>query len=86
MIFLFINFTILEFFTAWVTIQSFSLAYAIGTMPDFMPLITLLGAIIGETISYAIYSAKSQAENTSGGLIYESAMLNLQNNENNAVG
>jgi len=86
MIFLFINFTILEFFTAWVTIQSFSLAYAIVTMPDFTPLITLLGAIIGETISYAIYSAKSQAENTSGGLIYESAMLDLQNNGNNAVG
>ena len=87
MIFLFINFTILEFFTAWVTIQSFSLAYTIGTMPDFMPLITLLGAIIGETLSYAVYSAKSKAENTKDGLIYETTLLNMQNENNDgAVG
>ena len=83
MIFLFINFTILEIFTGWVTISSFTLAYAIGVMPDFSPLITLLGAIIGETISFGIYSAKAKAENTKGGIAYDLAM---KEKENEAVG
>lgn len=82
MVFLFINFTILELFTGWVTIKSFSLAYAIGTMPDFTPLITLLGAIIGETLSYGIYSAKSKAENIKNGIIYEQAMQQYQCQDN----
>lgn len=84
MIFLFINFTILEIFTGWVTISSFTLAYAIGVMPDFTPLITLLGAIIGETLSFGIYSAKAKAENTKGGIVFESAMREMS--QENAVG
>lgn len=87
MIFLFINFTLLEIFTGWVTISTFSLAYAIGAMPDFMPLITLLGAIIGETLSFGIYSAKSKAENTAGGIVYETAMKEMDQEEcENSVG
>lgn len=86
-IFLFINFTILEIFTAWITIQSFTLAYAIGIMPDFSPLITLLGAILGQTISFGIYSAKSKAENTKGGIVYDLTMAELeQDNFNQTVG
>lgn len=76
-IFLFINFLILEIFTGWVTINSFTLAYAIGTMPDFTPLITLLGAIVGQTLSYWIYSSKAKAENTKNGIVYETAMKEL---------
>lgn len=79
LIFLFINFTILEIFTGWVTVSTFSLAYAIGVMPDFMPLITLLGAVIGQTISYGIYASKSKAENTIGGITYEMALQNFDN-------
>ena len=87
MMFLFLNFSILEVFTGWVTIQSFSLAYAIGAMPDFTPLITLLGAIIGETLSYGIYSAKSKAENIKGGIIRDLAIQQqLEDNNDNAVG
>ena len=71
LIFLFINFTILEIFIGWVTIKSFAIALAIGMMPDFTPLITLIGAVIGETLSYGIYSAKYKAENTEGGIIFE---------------
>lgn len=81
MIFLFINFTVLELFTGWVTIKSFSLAYTIEQMPDFSPLITLLGAVIGETLSYGIYCHKAKAENTEGGIVFESAMHELRNNE-----
>ena len=79
LVFLFINFTLIEIFTAWVTISSFSLAYAIGIMPDFTPLVTLIGAVIGQTLSYGFYSFKSKAENTEGGIVYEAAMYGIRN-------
>lgn len=82
LIFLFINFTILEVFTGWVTISSIQLAYATGGTPDFTPLVTILGAVLGETIAYGIYSAKSKAENVQGGIVHDMAIKN--NNE--AVG
>lgn len=84
-IFLFINFTVLEIFTAWVTIQSFTLAYAIGMMPDFSPLLTLLGAVIGQTLSYWIYSSKAKAENTQGGITYDLAMRDFDQQVNNFI-
>jgi len=89
LLFLFINFTILEIFVGWVTVHSFTLAFTYGIAPDFTPLITLIGAVIGETFSYGIYSAKSKAENTQNGIIYELAMLEkqheLNNNDNEAT-
>jgi len=81
LIILFINFFLLEIFTGWVTIYSFSLAFSIEEMPDFTPLITLIGAVIGETLSYGIYIAKSKAENTQGGIVYEAAMQEFNNNK-----
>lgn len=88
LIILFINFTILEIFVGWVTIHSFAVASIIGVMPDFTPLITLLGAVIGETVSYGIYSAKSKAENTEGGIVYEQAKweMNRITNEDESCG
>lgn len=88
LIILFINFTILEIFVGWVTIHSFAIASIIGVMPDFTPLITLLGAVIGETVSYGIYSAKSKAENTEGGVVYEKAKweMNRITNEDENCG
>jgi hypothetical protein len=76
---LFINFTILEIFIGWVTVQSFQLALMIGVSPDFTPLVTLISLVIGETIGYGIYCAKSKAENTEGGIIYDTAMYKLKN-------
>lgn len=73
LIFLFISCTFIEIFTAWVTIQSFSLAFAIGIMPDFTPLVTLIGTVVGEVIALAAYYAKSTKENTTGGITFESA-------------
>ena len=81
MIFLFINFTLLELFTCAITVYSFSLAFAIGMMPDFTPLITLLGSVIGETLSFGIYCAKSKAENTKGGIVYETTLKKLDNDD-----
>ena len=74
LLFLFLNFTVLEIFTGWVTVQSFTLAYAIGMMPDFTPLITLLSLVLGETLSYGVYCYKSKAENIKGGIVYDLAM------------
>ena len=79
LVLLFINFTALEIFIGWVTIQSFSLAFATGGSPDFTPLITLISLVVGETISYGIYSAKSKAENVAGGIVYDTTMYKLQN-------
>lgn len=78
LVFLFANFTVLEIFIGWVTIKSFSLALSIGTMPDFTPLITLISAVVGQTLSYGVYAFKSKAENTKDGIIYETAMAELQ--------
>lgn len=80
---LFVNFTAIEIFTAWATIQSFTLAYAIGMMPDFTPLVTLIGAVIGQTISYGIYANKAKAENTRGGITYDIAMQQFEQNNFN---
>lgn len=78
LVFLFINFTLLEIFIGWVTIKTFSIALAIGMMPDFTPLVTLIGVVIGHTISYGIYSSKSKAENTEGGITYEMARWQME--------
>lgn len=74
LIFLLINFTALEIFTGWVTVESFRLAFETAGTPDFTPLITLMSAVIGETISYGIYCSKSKAENTIGGVVHDLAM------------
>lgn len=80
LIFLFINFTLLEIFVGFVTVYSFSFALALGVLPDFTPLITLISAVVGETLSYGIYAAKSKAENTEGGIVYDSAKWERENN------
>ena len=74
LIFFFVNSIALELFTAYVTLVSLQMAINIGTFPDFTPLITLLGEVIGQAIAYAIYCAKATKENTSGGIIFEQDM------------
>ena len=78
LVFLFLNFTFLELFIGYVTLQSFALAFAVGVMPDFTPLVTLIGLVAGETISYGVYCAKSKAENVQGGIIHDLAMSEKQ--------
>lgn len=73
-VFLFLNCTIIEFFTMYVTLKSFALALAIGMMVDFTPLVTLIGAVVGEVIGFAIYSLKAAKENTKGGIVYDSTL------------
>lgn len=71
---LLINSFILELIVIFVTYQSFKLAFITGGTPDFTPLVTLIGIILGQTVEYGIYSNKSKAENTQGGITYELAM------------
>ena len=86
LVFLFINFTLLELFTGYITLRSFNLAAALGEMPDLTPLITLITTVIGETISYGVYIAKAKAENIKNGIVYETTMYNLEHNEDDTLG
>ena len=39
-------------------------------MVDFSPIVTLISAVVGEIIGFAIYAAKAAKENTIGGIVY----------------
>lgn len=45
---------------------------------DLSPLSTLIAAVVGECMSFLVYEVKSSKENTSGGIVYESAMKKLE--------
>ena len=76
-LFLFINCTIIELFTGWATIQSLRLALLTNLSPDFTPLVTLIGTVVGEVFGFAIYALKSAKENTEGGVVYMAAQNNI---------
>lgn len=84
-IFLLINCSIIEIFTGIITIIDMKLAWSIGIMPDFSPLVALIGAVVGEVIGLAVYFAKSTKENTEGGIVYFNATQGILNEED-AVG
>ena len=83
LIFLFINCTLVEIFTGWVTVKSFALAFAMGIMPDFSPLLAIIGAVVGEVIGLMTYYAKSTKENTVGGIVYENSLMAYKETSNN---
>ena len=83
LIFLFINCTLVEIFTGWVTVKSFALAFAMGIMPDFSPLLAIIGAVVGEVIGLMTYYAKSTKENTVGGIVYENSLMAYKETNNN---
>ena len=49
--------------------------------PDLSPLMALISAVVAEVIGFAVYALKSTKENTEGGIIYETAMYNLENKQ-----
>lgn len=75
--FLFLNCTIIELFTGFVTLKSLDLTTLTMANPDFTPLVTLIGAVVSEVIGYAVYALKSAKENTAGGITYEAAMRQI---------
>ena len=78
-LFLFLNCTIVELFTGYITLIDLRLAQTTGIV-DFTPIVTLIGAVVGEVISFGIYAVKSTKENTQGGITYQS-MMNEYNKE-----
>ena len=85
--FLFINCTVIEIFTIWVIIRELSLAADGILMPDLSPLMALITTVVAEVIGFGIYALKSTKENTEGGIVFETAMreLNIQQ-ENDSCG
>ncbi len=75
--FLFLNCTIIELFTGFVTLKSLDLTTLTMANPDFTPLVTLIGAVVSEVVGYAVYALKSAKENTAGGITYETAMRQI---------
>ena len=76
-LFLFINCTIIELFTGFVTLKSLDLTTLTMANPDFTPLVALIGAVVSEVVGYAVYALKSAKENTAGGIAYETAMRQI---------
>lgn len=78
-LFLFINCTLVEIFTGWVTVVNLELARDFGVPIDFTPLVTLVGAVVAEVLGFAVYCLKSVKENTAGGIVYDTAMRDINN-------
>lgn len=80
MYFLLLNCTAIEVYTGIVTIININIARQLYISPDLTPLVTLISAVVGETIGFAIYSAKATKQNCKGGIVYEQAMFEANNN------
>lgn len=80
MYFLLLNCTAIEIYTGIVTIININIARQLCISPDLTPLVTLISAVVGETIGFAIYSAKAAKQNCKGGIVYEQAMFEANNN------
>lgn len=84
---LFINCTLIEIFTALVTMQSLSIAKVTGLSPDFTPLVALITAVVGEVIGLVSYLIKASKQNTKGGITYErAAAANFKQSSQEGVG
>lgn len=87
MLFLFLSCSAIEFFTIFLTFKSINMGYI-----DFSALQTLIAAVVSQVVGFAVYSLKSTKENTKGGIVYQTAIIQAQNklteNDNNqeAVG
>ena len=72
-----------------VVIEIYALV-AMAFFGDLSSLSALIAAVVGECISFLCFEIKSGKENTTGGIIYESAMKKLEhelnNNTDDAVG
>ena len=75
--FLFASCTIIEIFTMYITVKQMNMGMGV----DLTPLQMLIAAIVSEVVAFSIYSIKSLKENTKNGIIYETAMLNYKNSQ-----
>lgn len=73
MLFLFVSCSAIEFFTIFLTFKTVNLGYI-----DFSALQSLITAVVAEVVGFAIYALKSTKENTVGGVVYQTALLEAQ--------
>lgn len=76
MLFLFISCSLIEFFTIYLTFKSINLGFV-----DFSALQSLITAVVAQVVGFAIYSLKALKENTKGGVVYETAVLEAQSKQ-----
>lgn len=62
-------------FISCTVVQIYSMA-AMWHFADLSPLYALIGATVGEGLTYYAYTAKAKAENTTGGIVYENSLKN----------
>lgn len=67
------KFALWYIFASCTVVQFYAMA-AMWHFGDLSPLISLIGATVGEVISYCAYAAKSAKENTEGGIVYDAAL------------
>ena len=75
MFFLFTSCSVIEFFTIFLTFKSLSAGYV-----DFSALQTLIAAVVAQVVGLAVYTLKSTKENTKGGIVYQTAILEAKQN------
>lgn len=75
MAFIFINCTLIEAFSIHITYRALS---TLGIL-DLSAILGLISAVVGESVAYVVYCAKSKHENTKGGIVYDMAMAQLDN-------
>lgn len=61
-------------FISCTAVQIYSMI-AMWHFGDLSALYSLIGATVGEAISYCAYAAKSAKENTEGGIVHDLAMM-----------
>lgn len=83
--FLFVNCTIVEIFTGWVTVKSLNMSFMTGNPVDFSPLVTLVGAVVTEVMGFAVYAVKATKENTVNGITYMAAQQSFLNDNDPPV-
>ena len=79
MFFLFFSCSFVELFTIYITIKIIN----IGLEIDLTPLTMLITAIVAQVIGFAIYSLKSTKENTKGGIVYQTAIMQALDKQKN---
>lgn len=67
-------------FASCTVVQIYSMA-AMWHFADLSALYSLIGATVGETITFCAYAAKSAKENTEGGIVHDMAMKSQEGAE-----
>lgn len=73
MLLIFLNCTAIEIFSAYITYKAMMVTMTV----DMSALVALIGAVVGESLSFLIYCNKATRENTRGGITYEAAMRQI---------